>query len=410
LIARDGAERPIADSGAPIRNEDGRITGVVLVFRDQTEQRRAEKALRDSEQRYRSLFENMLDGFAYCQMLFEGDEPRDFLYLDVNPAFKRLTGLGDVVGKRVSEVIPGIREAHPKLFEIYGRVARSGLPEKYEIYLQELGAWLSIAVYSMERDHFVAVFDNITDRKRGEEALRQSERRQAEAEKLAAAGRLAAQVAHEINNPLAGIKNSFRLIRDAVPKDHPDRDMVERVEREIDRIAHIVRQMYELHSPRAQEPRTISVGETIRDVLAMLEPLCREHGVTVEVGPLPSALTAWVPEGSLQQILYNLTVNAIQASPPRSSINIFVNNADNDFIEILIRDRGHGISPEIRDRIFEPFFSTDSANSIKKGLGLGLSIVKTIIGAVGGKIDFETAVDQGTCFRVCLPCKPGVLK
>jgi signal transduction histidine kinase len=76
----------------------------------------------------------------------------------------------------------------------------------------------------------------------------------------------------------------------------------------------------------------------------------------------------------------------------------------------LIRDRGHGISPEIRDRIFEPFFSTDSANSIKKGLGLGLSIVKTIIGAVGGKIDFETAVDQGTCFRVCLPCKPGVLK
>ena len=78
---------------------------------------------------------------------------------------------------------------------------------------------------------------DITERKLAEEALRRSDRSQAEAEKLAATGRMAAQVAHEINNPLAGIKNSFRLIRDAVPKDHPDRDMVERIEREIDRIA-----------------------------------------------------------------------------------------------------------------------------------------------------------------------------
>ncbi len=110
LIARDGAERPIADSGAPIRDEEGRIAGVVLVFRDQTVERRAERELHDSEQRYRSLFENMLEGFAHCQMLFEGDEPRDFIYLDVNAAFATLTGLNDVVGQKSHRGDPG----HPR--------------------------------------------------------------------------------------------------------------------------------------------------------------------------------------------------------------------------------------------------------------------------------------------------------
>jgi PAS domain S-box-containing protein len=405
LIARDGSERPIADSGAPIRNEAGRIMGAVLVFRDQTEQRRAERKLRDSEQRYRSLFENMLEGLAYCQMLFEGDEPQDFVYLDVNAAFQKLTGLHDVVGRKATDVFPGIRQADPQLFEIYGRVARSGLPEKFETYREALDAWFSIAVYSTENNHFVAVFDNISERKRTEEALRESERRQAEAEKLAATGLMAARIAHEINNPLAGIKNSFRLIRDAVPKDHPDRDMVKRIEREIDRIAQVVRQMYELYSPRAQTPREIPIGEAIGDVVAMLAPLCREYEVTVEMEPVPAELRAWAPEGSLQQILYNLTVNALNASPRGGFVNICVKYVDKGFVRISIRDHGHGIPAELRDKVFEPFFSGDPTNLTKHGLGLGLSIVKSIVASVGGRIEFESAVDKGTCFQVYLPSR-----
>jgi hypothetical protein len=246
---------------------------------------------------------------------------------------------------------------------------------------------------------------DITQRKRSEEALRESQRRQAEAEKLAATGRMAARVAHEINNPLAGIKNSFRLVRDAVPQDHPDRDMVGRIEREIDRITHVVREMYELYSPRAQTPRDIFVGEAIRDVLAMLEPLCRQHEVSVEMGPVPAQLRAWAPDGSLQQILYNLTVNAIKASTPGGSVNISANSADNSFVTISIRDQGHGIPVELQDRVFEPFFSADVEGSTTQGLGLGLSIVKSIVSSVGGRIEFETTVGRGTCFQVHLPSK-----
>ncbi len=130
LIARDGREIPIEDSAAPIRDRTGNIIGVVLVFHDVTEKRYAEEALRKSEEHYRSLFDNMLNGYAYCRMLFEEGKPQDFIYLNVNSAFETLTGLKNVTGKKVSEIIPGIRESDPELFEIYGRVATTGIPEQ----------------------------------------------------------------------------------------------------------------------------------------------------------------------------------------------------------------------------------------------------------------------------------------
>ncbi len=147
---------------------------ILETFIDITERKRTEEALRESEQQYRSLFENMINGFAYCKMLFEGNEPQDFIYLDVNEAFETLTGLQGVVGKKVTEVIPGIKETDPELFDIYGRVATTGKPESFEFYVDALSMWFALSVYCPKRGYFVAVFDVITKRKQAEAELQRS--------------------------------------------------------------------------------------------------------------------------------------------------------------------------------------------------------------------------------------------
>lgn len=161
----------------PLRGNDGGVHGVFAVARDITERKRDEEAVRASEARYRSLFGNMLNGYAYCQMIYQGDKPFDYVLLEVNPAFERQTGLKDVAGRRVTEVVPGIRESNPDIFEVYGRVAASGVAERFESYVAPLDAWFDITVYSPERGYFVTVFDAVTERKRAEAALRESEAR-----------------------------------------------------------------------------------------------------------------------------------------------------------------------------------------------------------------------------------------
>ncbi len=170
----DGATFPAEASSSIFLDARGNER-TIIEFSDITERQRLEKELLESEQRYRSLFEHMLEGFAYCRMFFEDGKPLDFTYLKVNKAFENLTGLKNVVGKKVSEVIPGIRESSPELFEIYGRVSLTGNSEKAEIYLDSLQSWFSLSVYSPEREYFVAVFDNITERRLAEDSLHESE-------------------------------------------------------------------------------------------------------------------------------------------------------------------------------------------------------------------------------------------
>lgn len=155
---------------------------------DTTKHKQAAEMLLESEEKYRSLFENMIDGYAYCRMLYENGVPWDFVYLDVNGAFERLTRLKGVIGKKVSEVIPEIQQSNPELFQTYGRVALTGKPERFETYVEALGIWFLISVYSPRKDHFTAVFEDITARKRAEESLRQSQMRLIEAQRLAKLG------------------------------------------------------------------------------------------------------------------------------------------------------------------------------------------------------------------------------
>ncbi|HET6558989.1 MAG TPA: PAS domain S-box protein, partial [Prolixibacteraceae bacterium] len=160
---------------SPIFDKNGNITHFIGTGVDISERKRTEQALLESDKLYHSLFENMLNAFSFCKMIYKEGKPYDFTYLGVNKSFEKLTGKKDVIGKNVTEIMPGVREKDPDFLELFGRVALTGVPEMTEMYLESVKAWSSISVYSPQKDYFVAIFDVITSRKNAEEVLRQSE-------------------------------------------------------------------------------------------------------------------------------------------------------------------------------------------------------------------------------------------
>ena len=166
LIAKDGTERQIADSAAPIRDGEGKIIGTVLVFRDVTDEYAMREAVAKSEAQYRKLFSEMISAFAYHEIICDADgKPVDYRFLAVNEAFERLTGFprDSIIGKTVLEVMPGTESVW---IENYGRVALSGEPMQFENYAAEIGKYYEVRAYSPKRGTFAVMFQDITEKKR----------------------------------------------------------------------------------------------------------------------------------------------------------------------------------------------------------------------------------------------------
>jgi two-component system sporulation sensor kinase C len=413
----------------PVSDEHGVVASAILVIRDLTERRTAERALREREARFRAVFDNASHGMALTDL--EGR------LTHANDRFQTMLGYrpGELIGKRVMDL------THPDDLEISRtnlRMLLDGTLDSYRIekrYLRKDGTplWVDLSVRSLsdsegEIESLLGIMVDITERKRAEEALRrgeeqirrysedleemvrertarihQLEHRRAESEKLAATGRMAARIAHEINNPLAGIKNSFLLLKDIMDKGHPHYEYAERVESEIDRIAGIVRRMFELYRPDRNGAVEVSIGKVIADVVAILESTSRAAEVAVSLDVPEQPIKATLPSGYVNQVMFNLIRNAIEASEAGDMVGVSA-SVEGDTAVVRVRDEGRGIPEETGDRVFEPFFTTKDSTTVG-GLGLGLSVSKGMVEMMGGSIAFESMPDKGSTFTVTLPIR-----
>ncbi|GEM_PF-659224 len=177
LISKDGRETPIADSGAPIKNETGEIIGVVLVFRDQTVERAREDVLRKSEEKFRLLFINALEGIAIHKLIYDGGgKTVSYKIVDVNPKYTEILGLSreDALLKNVNELY---NTKEPPFLNLYAEVTETGIPKSFDSYVASLDRYFVISVFPIQKGSFATVFSDITEQKKATDLIKLSEER-----------------------------------------------------------------------------------------------------------------------------------------------------------------------------------------------------------------------------------------
>jgi hypothetical protein len=401
IRSRTGEWHAILDRGRVVeRSPAGHALRMLGISADVTETRSAEAAREATERRFRAIFDS---GFQF-QLLLD----RNGQVIEANQVAlaDRGTSLEAVRHKPVWETLwwaldpnaaARIREATA--------AAMAGATPHYEEQLRDPEGVLTILEIAVkpildatgEPTQFLLEARDITARRRAEAALQ-------EVETLTTMGRVAARVAHEINNPLAGIQNSFLLIKGAVPATHPHFGYVGAIEREIARIAAVTRQLYETYRPEQDTSGETALRTVLGDAIAFLEQVNRSAGVKVvtEYLNIPSIIP--LPSAMLRQIAYNLIQNAIEVCPSGSTVHVQA-CADDGKLEIMVRDCGPGVPAELRERIFDPFFSTKDPRMKTGGMGLGLALVRRTVTAAGGTITVRDAEGAGSEFVVTLPLK-----
>jgi len=237
----------------------------------------------------------------------------------------------------------------------------------------------------------VITFQDLTQVRTLEETSRRQDR-------LAAIGRMAASIAHEIRNPLAAMRGSIQMLRSEMDQDSSHAELMEIILRESDRLNRIITDFLSYARPRSLVQSRVNVGDLLHQTFALLKhsPEILESQNIVEELPGES-LVAQADEGQLKQVFWNLARNALQAMPQGGTLKAQLQRNSNNRLRISFSDTGRGMTPDQVEHLFEPFSSTTG------GTGLGLSIVYQIIRDHGGTINVRSREGQGTTITVELP-------
>jgi len=401
---KDGAWRHI-DAVAVDRLAEPAVGAIVVNFRDVSERRTAEAALRESEERYRTLVEGVRD--IIFALSPEGT------IASLNPAFETITGLRreEWVGQPFERLVHP--EDLPLALELLGRVVRGELRPASQFRVRTAKGDYRVGEFSatpqLHEGRLVGILGigrDVTERVQLEQQLRQ-------AQKMEAVGRLAGGIAHDFNNILTAITGYADLLLEDLGATDPRRQDADEIHKAADRAAGLTRQLLAFSRQQVLQPTVLEVNKLVSDLEKMLRRLLGED---VELGTRLAPTTGRVKAdpGQLEQVIMNLAVNARDAMPNGGKLTLETGNVDLDeayaadhypgragpFVLLAVSDTGIGMSEETQAHMFEPFFTTKEKG---KGTGLGLATVYGIIKQSGGFIWVYSEVGHGTTFKLYLP-------
>jgi PAS domain S-box-containing protein len=385
-----------------------RLLGVVI---DATRQFEVEQQLRLSEERYRTLFDSIDEGVCVIEMLYDSNgQPCDYRFLEANPAFVKQTGLNDAVGRTMRQLAPG-HERH--WFEIYGRVAATGEATRFENEARELGRWYDVyaaRIGPAEQHRVAVVFNDVTERRLGENALRKM------ADDLAEANRqkteFLATLAHELRNPLAPIRSGLQFIRRAPGDAAAVARVYDIMERQLGHlvnlvddlldVARITRGQIELRRERIDLAAVLSAA--VETSMPLIE--AARHQLDVRRPQEPLIVDADLTR--MTQVISNLLNNAARYTPRGGNIVLAAERDGRDAV-VAVSDNGIGIDPASLDDVFRMFTQVgESRQQASGGLGIGLSLVRSLVELHGGSVTASSAgTNAGSVFTVRLPLASG---
>ncbi len=396
----------------------------VMRLRQEAELRTRTAALRSREQRYRALFEGAFDGFAVHELICdEAGRPCDYRFLEVNPAFERLTGLqaDAIVGRTVREVMP---ETEDFWIERYAHVALTGEPIQFEHHSAVLGRDYEVRAYRTEPMQFATLFQDVSAERHRQQAERELGRKLQETQKMEAVGRLAGGIAHDFNNLLTGIAMNTGIGLLDVEPGTDAAEALQEIQTVATRAAELTRQLLTFARKEPSNKETLSVVAVVESWRRMLMSMLGERiQLTLHTAAQPCVV--WGDRARLEQVLVNLVVNARDAMPDGGTLAISVEPFEVEagtlafgthpvavpvpsghYVKLLVEDTGTGIPAGIRDQVFEPFFTTKERET---GTGLGLAAVYGTVRDHDGFLDLESTEGRGTRVTILLPSQEGTV-
>ena len=418
LISKTGKECHIADSAAPIKDEDDNIVGVVLVFRDVSEQYKSDKQAEESRRRFRAIFDNSINAVALHKMVYdENGEPCDYIFLEANKAFEKHTGLkvADVIGKPVTAVNPGIEKSH--IIKTYGKVVVTGKPIEFDFFSEPLNRHYSVNAYKTAENQFAAIFSDTTELKLAkEQEIEHNQRLQKYAEQMenlarqaqaatVAKGQFLANMSHEIRTPMNGVIGMLELLIDT-PLNEKQKYYANIARSSglatIDLINDIL-DFSKIEAGKVElNKEDFNLVEVVKQIVDMLSVDADKKGVKLSYTISDEVQTdIRADRRRLRQVLTNICGNSVKFTAA-GSVDINITNAGDEGEKLLrfeVKDTGIGIPEDKIGLLFGAFQQIDDSNSREfGGTGLGLAISKRLVELLGGKIGVQSDYGKGTTF------------